>query len=87
MLSDDRLRPILDQKISAAESYDDETQSEDREKALEYYRGEMSDLEPEEGRSSAKSLDVADAVEWIMPDMMQIFCGSGAAHEGASDRY
>lgn len=77
MLSDDRLRPILDQKISAAESYDDETQRDDREKALEYYRGEMSDLEPEEGRSSAKSLDVADAVEWIMPDMMQIFCGSG----------
>ncbi|WP_321449279.1 hypothetical protein [uncultured Cohaesibacter sp.] len=77
MLSEDKLKSILDKKISSAEKYDDETQAEDREKALEYYRGEMSDLEPEEGRSSAKSLDVADAVEWIMPDMMQIFCGSG----------
>ncbi|WP_319499324.1 hypothetical protein [uncultured Cohaesibacter sp.] len=89
MLSEDKLKSILDKKISAAEKYDDETQSEDREKALEYYRGEMSDLEPEEGRSSAKSLDVADAVEWIMPDMMQIFCGSGqpmkALPTGAED--
>nr|WP_321482328.1 hypothetical protein [uncultured Cohaesibacter sp.] len=77
MLSEEKLKSILDKKISSAEKYDDDTQAEDREKALEYFRGEMSDLEPEEGRSSAKSLDVADAVEWIMPDMMQIFCGSG----------
>lgn len=51
--------------------------SEDREKALDYYNGDMSEdmavTTPD--RSKAVSSDVADTVEGLMPGLMEIFCG------------
>lgn len=51
--------------------------SSDRETAMKYYLGDMSeDMPAPDGRSSAVSTDVADAVEGLMPNLMDIFCGS-----------
>ena len=48
----------------------------DRAKALDYYVGDMSsDMPAEEGRSRAVSSDVADTIEGLMPQLMEIFCG------------
>lgn len=48
---------------------------EQREKALEYIKGEMSDVPARKNRSSVVASDVADAVETAIPDLMEIFTG------------
>lgn len=65
--------------IAAIEQYESQSElygalSEDRTKALDYYRGEpMGNEVP--GRSHVISRDVFDTVEWIKPDLAEIFCG------------
>jgi hypothetical protein len=50
--------------------------AEERSDALDYYMGDMSkDMPSLEGRSAAVSTDVADTVEGLMPQLMEIFCG------------
>jgi len=48
---------------------------EQRERALEYIKGEMSDVPARKNRSSVCSSDVSDAIETAMPDLMEIFTG------------
>lgn len=48
---------------------------EQREKALEYIKGEMSDVPARKNRSSVVASDVADAIETAIPDLMEIFTG------------
>lgn len=51
--------------------------SSERSDAMSYYNGDMSkDLPVPEGRSSAVSTDVSDTIEGLMPQLMEIFCGS-----------
>ncbi len=51
--------------------------SQDREKAMRYYLGDVSqDIPNEEGRSEAVSFDVSDTVEGLMPVLMEIFTGA-----------
>lgn len=51
--------------------------SSDRSDAMDYYLGDMSkDMPAPDGRSSAVSTDVADAIEGLMPSLMDIFAGS-----------
>jgi hypothetical protein len=51
--------------------------SEERAKAMDYYLGHMDgDMPAEPGRSEAVSTDVADTVEGLMPELMDIFAGS-----------
>lgn len=51
--------------------------SEERARAMDYYLGEMQeDMPAEPGRSRAVSTDVADTIEGMMPDLMDIFAGS-----------
>jgi hypothetical protein len=48
--------------------------SEQRTRALDYYNGDMSaDMPSLEGRSSVVSMDVQEAVEGLMPPLMEIF--------------
>lgn len=50
--------------------------SDEREKALNYYLGDMqTDMPSQPDRSAAISTDVADTVEGLMPSLMEIFCG------------
>jgi len=46
-----------------------------RERALKYSRGEMDDLPSMEGRSSAVSTDLAEAIETVLPDVIEVFIG------------
>ncbi len=51
--------------------------SQDREKAMRYYLGDVSqDIPNEEGRSEAVSFDVSDTIEGLMPVLMEIFAGT-----------
>lgn len=47
-----------------------------REIGLNYFKGVMDDLPHGSGRSSATSSDIADAVETVLPDLLEIFTGS-----------
>lgn len=50
---------------------------EDRARAQDYYLGRMeADMPAPEGRSQAVSTDVADSIEGLMPNLMEIFAGS-----------
>lgn len=50
---------------------------EDRAKASDYYNGNMeADMPSQDGRSSTVSMDVADTIEGILPNLMDIFAGS-----------
>jgi len=46
-----------------------------REKALQYAQGIMDDVPSLPNRSRAVSTDVADAIETVLPDLMEIFTG------------
>jgi hypothetical protein len=65
--------------IAAIEQHESQAElhgalSEERTQALDYYRGEpMGNEVP--GRSAVISRDVFDTVEWIKPDLAEIFCG------------
>ncbi len=50
--------------------------SAERERAMRYYLGDVSqDITSEVGRSAAVSTDVSDTIEGLMPILMEIFCG------------
>lgn len=69
------LKAILDaEKSDALASFNASTLSDERSKALDYYRGDMSsDMPSLPDRSRAVSTDVADTVEGLMPSLMEIF--------------
>lgn len=46
-----------------------------REQVLDYINGEMKDVPARANRSKVVSSDIADAVETILPDLMEIFTG------------
>ena len=46
-----------------------------RERALEYYKGDVKDLPKLKNRSQVVSTDVSDAVETVFPDLMEVFFG------------
>lgn len=50
--------------------------TDERERAMKYYNGDITDDMPSEtDRSKAVSFDVSDTVEGLMPAMMEIFAG------------
>lgn len=75
-MDDDRLKALLSQEISSALTYDDTELSQKRAKALEYYRGTMSDTPAMQGRSSVVSMDVADTIGWMLPGIIRVFTAS-----------
>lgn len=50
--------------------------SGERAQASDYYNGVMPDMIAPEGRSSAVSMDVADTIEGLMPQLMEVFAGT-----------
>lgn len=75
-MDDERLKSLLSQEISSALTYDDTELSQKRAKALEYYRGTMSDTPAMTGRSSVVSMDVADTIGWMLPGIIRVFTAS-----------
>src|SRR5437660_201574 len=71
------LRMIVAREIDQALGTKGGKLSTDRRMNLEYYEGSMSDLDtPPEGRSSVTMLTVLEAVEWVLPALLRIFCAS-----------
>lgn len=72
------LRAMLDAEYSSALSgMKADKLSSERARALDYYNNDMSkEMPAEPGRSCAVSSDVADTVEGLMPQLMEIFCGA-----------
>src|SRR3990167_701851 len=77
-LSETKLRAILAaEKADAMASVTSSTLSADRSDAMDYYLGDMTkDMPTIEGQSKAVSTDVADTVEGLMPQLIEIFAGS-----------
>lgn len=75
-LSQRELSTILDAEKKDALSADSASKlSEDRERAMNYYMGDMTmDIATPKDRSAAVSTDVLDTVEGLMPGLMEIFC-------------
>ena len=71
----DLLRLVQDERRAAMGFEQDENLASDRERALNYYKGEMPDVPAIQNRSKAISTDVSDAVETILPDLVEIFTG------------
>jgi hypothetical protein len=77
-MNTDRLALVADEFARAVGRSTDELNSQ-REKALQYVKGVMDDVPSLPGRSSACSTDVADAIEMVMPDLIEIFTGEDIA--------
>jgi len=75
-MDDDRLKALLSQEITSALTYDDTELAQKRAKALEYYRGTMSDTPAMTGRSSVVSKDLADTIGWMLPGIIRVFTAS-----------
>lgn len=77
---DPQLLAILEAERRNSIGFDqDDELADEREKALDYYKGKMPDLPTLPNRSRAVSSDVADAVETILPDLVEIFVGEDVA--------
>lgn len=77
-LRDSELQAMLSaQRLDALAATQSAKLTYEREKADRYYYGDMSsDMPAQEGRSQAVSTDVADTIEGLMPNLMDIFAGS-----------
>lgn len=69
------LAALVQGQIDDARRYVDEELAADREKALEFVRGEV-DLKAERGKSQVTSRDLSDVLGWIMPSLLRQFLGS-----------
>jgi hypothetical protein len=73
-MSTQALKALL--QAEKADSLGTDTASQlvkERTQAMEYYLGQMDDLQAPSDRSQAVSSDVADTVEGLMPSLMEIF--------------
>lgn len=71
----DLLKLVRDERTRAI-GFDNASElTEQRERALNYAKGEMPDVPFLPNRSRAVSMDIADAVETILPDLVEIFTG------------
>jgi hypothetical protein len=75
-MDDEELLSLVadERKQSIGFNHDEELSSE-RQRALQYAKGEMKDMPTLFNRSKAVSTDIADAVETVLPDLMEIFTG------------
>lgn len=75
-MDDGKLKALLSKEISSALTYDDTELSQKRSRALEYYRGEMTDTPSMTGRSAVVSKDLADTIGWMLPGIIRVFTAS-----------
>src|SRR5512143_1935667 len=80
-MSDTTLKAILQaEKADSLAGTQSSKLQQERKAALNYYMGDVSDDIPDiVGRSQAVSTDVADTVEGLMPQLMEVFAGSDDA--------
>lgn len=74
-MTEEELKPLIESEISNAVGGEDSSVDSARSLALKYYNGDPRGDEIE-GRSKVISTDVADVVEWIMPQITETFFGT-----------
>lgn len=72
----DLLKLVANERKAAIGFENDAVLLDAREKSLEYMKGEMRDVPALPMRSKAVSTDVNDAIETLLPDLIEIFTGS-----------
>lgn len=70
-LTDEEVRAIIAQRLSASLSTTDSELRTDREQALNFYYGRPLGNELE-GRAQVVSKDMMDTIEWMMPSLMRV---------------
>lgn len=78
-LTDEDLLAIINNRSSIAELNETQT-SLDRQLALNYYRQELFGNE-QDGRSQVVTSDVRDVIEWMLPQLIEVFLGPDAPCE------
>ena len=75
-MTDEELLSLVGSEKKASVGFElDDVLLKEREKALEYTKGEMKDVPALPGRSRSVSTDVSDAIETVLPDIIEIFTG------------
>ena len=85
----DKLKPKSEQVVAAligheiedARRFHDEDRRFELSQALDYYNGEMPDLQAPSGRSNYVAPVVRDVIGWLMPQMMRMFTSTDAIAE------
>ena len=75
IMDDERLCTVVAGLVSDAEAYRND-RSADRETAMEYFDGIMSDVPVDEGRSKVVSRDVRSAVKKVLPSVLRTILGN-----------
>jgi hypothetical protein len=70
------LGALIAHEISSAVTYDQSELSTKRARAIEYYRGEMTDTPSRPNGSTVTSRDLADTMSWMLPGIMRVFMAS-----------
>jgi hypothetical protein len=76
--SDDEILKLIEGEMRRSVGFgfsNDADLRADRERALNYFKGEMPDVPSLPNRSTAVTSDVADAIYTILPDLLEIFTG------------
>lgn len=75
-ISDEDLLALVAEEARGSVGWDNDPElTAAREQALNYVKGRMPDVVAPPNRSQAVSTDIADAVETILPDLVEIFTG------------
>jgi hypothetical protein len=75
-ITDEDLLNLVAEEARRSVGWDNDAElTRAREQALNYVKGEMPDVVAPPNRSQAVSTDIAEAVETILPDLVEIFTG------------
>lgn len=75
------IKALLAHEIRLARNYDDQELTDKRQRAINYYYGNMPDTPPEPHGSKVVSKDVAEVIGWMLPGIMRTFTASGRIAE------
>src|SRR5690349_22235 len=75
-MDEEEIKALLAMEIQSSVSFTESELSGQRARALEYYRGVMTDTPAANNRSSVVSRDVADTIGWMLPGIIRVFSAS-----------
>lgn len=76
--TDDEIKNLVASELRQAINYDNSENSSRREKAINFFHGDLDEYVPvKKGRSSVTSKDTSDTVGWMKPSIMRTFMASG----------
>lgn len=75
-MDEDEIKALVAAEIRDAELYFRDDVVQNRERAINYYNGEMPDTPAAAGWSSFKSRDVSDVMGWVLPGIIRVFSAS-----------